>query len=136
MGLDNGILVKSNKRKLTREMLPEGIKYPFENDYDGIEILYWRKNWGIRTEVMDTFNWRLAPEDEYRFDIDTPADVMTFIEIIASWLNEDRWETEGRSIWTYEEARPVLIQNIINLAMIHAFMTENPDIYLEFYDSY
>jgi hypothetical protein len=135
IGLDNGIIVKSTKRSITRDILPAAIIYPSDEDYNNeVEILYWRKNWGIRTDVITTFSD--SDGSEYRYEINKPEDVMKFIELIASWLNKDRWETEGRSIWTYEEIRPILIQNIINLSIIYTFMCENPDIYLVFYDSY
>ena len=137
MGLDNGFYVKSNKRQITREMLPTGIKYPFDTDYNNeVEILYWRKNWGLRNRIMATFDWYKLPVEQYKFEIDNPMQVLTVIEIIASFLDEEKWEDEGNSIWSYTEIRPVLIQNIINLALIHAFMCENPDVFLEFYDSY
>ena len=136
IGLDNGIYVKSNRRNLTREDMPQGIVFPFDEDYNGIEILYWRKNWGLRHAVMNHFGWRVSPIGQCSFNIETPSQVLEFIEIIASFLDEERWENEGDSIWSYEEERPVLIQDIINLALIHAFMRENPDVYLEFYDSY
>ena len=136
MGLDNGIYVKSNRRNLTREDMPQGIVFPFDEDYNGIEILYWRKNWGLRNAVMNHFGCRSSSVDQYYFNIETPSQVLEFIEIIASFLDEERWEDDGNSIWSYEEERPNLIQNIINLALIHAFMRENPDVYLVFYDSY
>ena len=137
MGLDNGIYVKSNKRKVTRDMLPAGLIYPFDSDfYDEVEILYWRKNWGLRDDVLDAFGWSGMSDEQYKFEIDTPEQVMTFIEIIAKWLDEERWDDDARSIWTYKEIRPVLIQNIINLSIIYTFMFGNPDIYLIFYDSY
>ena len=134
MGLDNGIYVKSNKRQLIRADLPEGINYPFEKDYNNeIEIVYWRKNWGLRNAVMDHFE---SSVDQYRFNIETPSQVIELIEIIASFLDEEKWEEIGNSIWSYNEIRPVLIQNIINLAFIASYMEQNPDIYLIFYDSY
>lgn len=137
MGLDNGIIIKSNKRKVTRDILPAGLIYPFDSDfYDEVEILYWRKNWGLRDDVLDAFGWNGMSDEQYNFEIDTPEQVMTFIEIIAKWLDEERWDDDARSIWTYKEIRPVLIQNIINLSIIYTFMFENPDIYLIFYDSY
>ena len=137
MGLDNGFYIKSNKRQITREMLPAGIKYPFDTDYNNeVEILYWRKNWGLRNRIMATFDWYKLPVEQYKFEIDNPMQVLTVIEIIASFLDEEKWEDEGNSIWSYTEIRPILIQNIINLALVHAFMCENPDVYLEFYDSY
>ena len=137
MGLDNGFYVKSNKRQITREILPNIINYPFDNDYNNeVEIVYWRKNWGLRNAIMSHFGWLTAPEDQYKFEIDSPKQVLSIIEIIASFLNEEKWEDEGNSIWNYEQVRPVLLQNIINFAAIHIFMCENPDVYLEFYDSY
>ena len=136
MGLDNGIIVKSNKRQLTRNDLPTGIVYPFNEDYqNGIEIVYWRKCWGIRNEIMNTFGWRFI-DDQYQFEIDTPEQVFKLIEIIASWLDEKRWDEEGNSIWEYDTMRSTLIANIVNLSMIYIYMFSNPDVYLEFYDSY
>ena len=137
MGLDNGFYVKSNKRKITRDMLPANIIYPFETDYnDEVEIVYHRKDWGWRNEIMNTFGWRNASEDQWKFEIDTPEDVMTLMEITAGWLDCERWESEGNSIWDYSESRRHLLEDIINFALIYGFMLTNPDIYLEFYDSY
>ena len=138
MGLDNGFLVKSNIRKITRDMLPADINYPFEEDYNGEpEVIYWRKCWGLRNDIMETFGWTdnyFEPNDPYV--INTPKQVAKLIEIIASWMNESRWEEDGRSIWDYEEIHNTLINNIMNLTSIYAFMSLNPDVYLEFYDSY
>lgn len=135
MGLDNGLYIKSDVRKITREMLPEGIFFPFEYDYDDVvQVLYWRKYWGVRNEVMRTFGW--YDGDSGYYELDTPAKVMRFIEIVASWLNEERWEEDGDSIWEYNEVRLSLIHNIINLSIIYTLMESNPDIYLIFYDSY
>ena len=136
MGLDNGWLVKSTKRKLTRADLPSTIRYPFENDYyddNEIEIAYGRKYWGLRTDLLNNINWDEATE--YRYRIDNPEHILDVIEIIASWMGP-RWDEEGNSIWTYEEARYNLINWIVNLSSIYAYMQNNPDVYLEFYDSY
>ena len=137
MGLDNGFYVKSNKRQITREVLPSIIKYPFEKDYNGnVEIVYWRKNWGLRYGVLDILGKRFASESEYRFEIDKPETVEEIIQLLVEFLNPEKWEEDGQSIWTAEEVRPGLLRDIINLAAIHTFMCENPDVYLEFYDSY
>ena len=134
MGLDNGIYVRSKQRKLTRKDLPATIKYPWSDKYDednGIEIVYWRKYWGLRTEICCAFNY-----DDYRIILNTPKEVKDFIKIIMSWINPERWEDEGQSIWSFDEALPNLTQSVINLCAIGRFMIDNPDIYLEFYDSY
>jgi len=137
IGLDNGFYVKSNKRKITREMLPPIIKYPFDTDYnDEVEIVYWRKNWGLRYGVLDIIGKRFASESEYRFEIDKPETVEEIIWFIIGFLNEEKWENESQSIWTYEEARHGLLRDVVNLVAIQVVMEENPDIYLEFYDSY
>ena len=105
MGLDNGFCVKSNKRKLTREDLTMGIVYPFEKDYgEGIEIIYHRKDWGWRNDIMNTFGWRTASIDQYKFELERLSDVLTLIELTAKWLDKGRWEDEGSSIWEYEES--------------------------------
>lgn len=141
MGLDNGFLVKSDKRKITREDLPEGIQYPFENDYNGIpEIVYWRKNWGLRTAITRIL-WpeevnKEAGETPYHYYAWTSREVIDVIGMIAIFLDKEKWEDEGRSIWTYEEARLGLIRDIINLSLMVDYMAKNPDVYLEFYDSY
>ena len=137
MGLDSGLLVKSDKRALTRDMLPAGIIYPFENDYNNdIEIAYWRKCWNIRQAVMNHFNWRFESDDQWQFSIDKPEQILELIEIFASWLDEERWEEDGNSIWTYKEVRQSIINAIVNCAIIYTFMLNNPDVYCLWYDSY
>ena len=135
MGLDNGVIVRSTHRKLTRAILPEGLIYPFDKDYDdGIEILYWRKNWGLRNAVVHTFP--TEDDSDYYYLIETPQQVFELIHIIVSFMNKETWEEDGDSIWDYEEILPILEQNVINLAIIAGFMQNNSDVYLIFYDSY
>jgi len=135
MGLDNGISVKSNHRKITREMLPTELEYPFRNNYNNeVEILYWRKNWGLRNEVVNTF--KSSDDNENVYLIETPQQVFELIKIIVSWMDNNKWEDDGDSIWDYDEILPILQRDIVNLAIIAAFMKNNPDVYLEFYDSY
>ena len=138
MGLDNGWLVKSTKRKLTRADLPEGIRYPFSSDYNyDPEICYSRKWWGLRSELLAVIDWVYDEEfPDYYYIIEKPSEIFHVIEVVASWLDKERWETEGNSIWDYEEARSNLIDWIINLSIISGYMEENPDVYLVFYDSY
>ena len=135
MGLDNGIYVRSVHRKITRAMLPEELVYPFDKDYsDGVEILYWRKNWGLRNAVVHTFP--TEGDSDYYYLIETSQQVFELIRIIVSFMNKETWEEDGDSIWDYDEILPILQQNVMNLAIIASFMINNPDIYLVFYDSY
>ena len=136
MGLDNGVILRSNHRKITRKMLPEEMVYPWDEKFDdqegGVEILYWRKNWGLRNIVVNTF----PAYETYDYIIETPKQVFELIQIIVSFMNKEKWEEDGDSIWDYDEMLPILQQNIINLALAAAFMKNNPDVYLIFYDSY
>lgn len=136
MGLDNGFVAKSDIRKLTRKDLPAIIYYPWDKDFheDEIEIVYWRKYWGLRTQIVRTFGY--DENNEYYISFYKPSQVKELIEIIASWMNREKWELEGSSIWTFDEAFPNLIRTVINLSAFYQFMQDNPDVYLEFYDSY
>ena len=134
MGLDNGFYIRSDARQLTREMLPPGIQYPFQIDYDDdIEIIYWRKNWGLRDAIFCRFG---NLPNEYITRFDTPEVVLELIDEITSWIDKDKWEEEGRSIWTFEQVLPILLRDLINLSIVYVLMLIAPDIYLEFYDSY
>ena len=137
IGLDNGIDVKSRRRAITREMLPEGLVYPWDEKFDGpdtVEILYWRKSWGLRNKVVETFP--LCDGSDWEYAIETSQQVFELIKIIVSFMNKETWEEDGDSIWDYDEILPILQRDITNLAIIAAFMKNNPDVYLVFYDSY
>jgi hypothetical protein len=133
MGLDNGIYVVSNKREITKDMLPNIISYPWSSDYKPVEIAYFRKYWGMRNEILREF--QETDKEGYTL-IETPDQVKKLIGILGSWLNKEKWDTEGDSIWEYEDAANNIIQVIINLSAVYTFMLDNPDVYLKFYDSY
>lgn len=138
--MDNGFLVRSTKRPITRDILPEELVYPFEKDYTvgEVEVVYWRKNWNLRNTILNSPFVEPADESEYEFIIDTPRQVFEIVKIIIGFMNKETWENDdyGSTIWDYDEILPILQQNVINLVIIAAFMQNNPDIYLIFYDSY
>ena len=61
---------------------------------------------------------------------------MYTLTIFFHFLDKEVWEEEGESIWEYEEVKERLQNDIVNLVLMIPFMKENPDVYLEFYDSY
>ena len=134
MGLDNGIYVKSNSRAITRDMLPIGIEYPFREDWRAgqIHICYWRKCWGLRDNIITYFHGR----SNESIILDKPSHAIELIKIITKFLDREVWEEDGYSIWEYNEIHDILIRDILNLAFIASFMYRNPDVYLEFYDSF
>ena len=137
MGLDNGIVVKSDKRKITRDDLPSEILYPFDEDFnDSPEIRYWRKNWGLRGFIVHYLNAIGNKVEEGIYVIETYYEIFDIVDIIFHFLDKEVWEEEGESIWEYEEVKEHLQNDIVNLVLMIPFMKENPDVYLEFYDSY
>ncbi len=140
MGLDNGVVVRSSKRLVTRDILPKELVYPFDKDYTvgEVEIVYWRKNWNLRNAVLDSNAVLPTGANTYEFSIDTSAQVFELIKIIVSFMNKDTWEDDeyGSTIWDYDEILPILQRDVMNLAIIASFMINNPDVYLVFYDSY
>ena len=134
MGLDNGFRVKSNIRKIERKDLPEDISYPFDEDYNDVpEIVYWRKCWGLRDMVLSILG---KEEEKYVYEIDTTSQIIDIMRGIIEFMNEETWEEEGNSIWTYQEIREHLAYDLVNLSLMIGYMKNNPDVYLEFYDSY
>lgn len=133
MGLDNGIYVKSNRREITRDILPESLVYPF--DGNDVEIAYWRKCWGLRNNILNVLGTRFA-EDNYESEIDTIEKVQDVMDVIYYFMDKEHWESEGDSIWEYENSIRGLRDDYMNLVIMIEFMKDNPDIYLVFYDSY
>ena len=135
IGLDNGFIVKSKKGKLSIDDLPDGIVLPFSNSYteEGEEIVYWRKNWGLRDAVKRVLG---MGQEEYVYEIETPRQILNIVEIIFHFKDKVAWKDEGRSIWSYNEIEPILQRDIINLILMVPFMQANPDVYIEFYDSF
>lgn len=133
MGLDNGIYVKSNRREITRDILPESLVYPF--DGNDVEIAYWRKCWGLRNNILNVLGTRFA-EDNYESEIDTIEKVQDVMDVIYYFMDKEHWESEGDSIWEYENSIRGLRDDYMNLVIMIEFMKDNPDVYLVFYDSY
>lgn len=141
MGLDNGFWVKSNRRQLCKNDLPSGIIYTFDDEYSSdetvkherIDIIYWRKNWGLRNAIIDYFD---GENSSGVYEIDTPEQIDSIVEIIFHFLDRDVWDEEGDSIWDFEHMKSTLHNDIVNLLLIKEWMKIHKDIYVEFYDSY
>ena len=75
-------------------------------------------------------------EEKYIYEIDTTSQIIDIMRGIIEFMNEETWEEEGNSIWTYQEIREHLAYDLVNLSLMIGYMKNNPDVYLEFYDSY
>lgn len=134
MSANSGIYVKSKIRSITKDALPPEIIYPFEESpLDGVEIIYWRKNYGLTETIRQYCKDASLPNENGKYIITQKQQIYNILEIIADFMNEAVWENSGDSMWTYDEVLPYLRQNIDNLIVMMNFMKYNSDIYLVFY---
>ena len=132
MGLDNGIIIK-NMTEQQIEHIPPYIQTQIikHNNKEVVDIAYWRKCWGIRSLIINILHMNSNCEEQ--IDVE---DIPPIIKGLCKFLSKEYWDTEGDSIWEYEEIQQTLIQNIINLKWLYYFMQKNKNIKVEFYDSY
>lgn len=131
MGLDNGICIKRNEKSMS---VYDKLKR-FENSWDkehkyDFEVLYYRKCWNLRGVIADAIggiydNGETPIEREH---------IPKIIDALKS-VNEENWDDEGGSIWTYEEQKPHIKQHIKNLKYLYKLMGKY-DLDVYFYDSY
>lgn len=129
MGLDNGFILK----KINKADIPSFIRYDDEyREENEVELIYWRKCWGLRNAVLRV----LHVEDErgyYRIDAE---DIPAILRNLYPFLSKEYWEDNADSIWTFEEKVESLIQDILNLKWLYAYMEDHPEVECYFYDSY
>lgn len=138
MGLDNGIILKSK----TRIKLPDYLKVDYFESWDEdavfgyeYEICYWRKCWNIRAGIFNVLVQN-ENEDNGHYDV-TSHEAKKIAEFLTSYLeNPETWEESNGSIWTFDEYKEHILQNIINLHWLSKYLRENTNCYAEFYDSY
>lgn len=133
MGLDNGIDIKGLKIKDIKN-IPWYVELRdcFGPQFNVTEVCYWRKCWGLRSDIMGVLHMY---NDEYSHPVEED-DIPAIIRVIERYLDKEVWEDEGDSIWTYEEAKGNLLQCIKNLCWLKEYMHENKHVKCEFYDSY
>lgn len=136
MGLDNGIVIRRIKKENLLKF-PNFIKCTAYNEDTNdnsycVEIAYWRKCWGIRQVIIDTFHLD-ADNANYVFD---KEDISILIKELIPFLSKEYWEENSDSIWEFEDYVENMLQILLNLKWLETYWQENPDIKVEFYDSY
>ena len=137
MGLDNGLTL------YTREPIeiPEDFRFDFSIENEPLkysyEILYFRKCWNIRREVVRALNADYEYCGKAWLTIDEVKKIWWAINEIN---HENVWES-GSSIWTYDEIKDNLDRSLLALEWLIGFMREHvgdktPFYMVEFYDSY
>ena len=129
MGLDNWIMVKKHKSKPVNKLL--SYVFTYDKYFDEYEIAYYRKCWNLRHRIMDATS---APFDEHN---NIPIKHEEVKEIMKSLktLNEDNWEDEGGSIWSFEEMKEAINRDIKMLKRLY-FLMFFLDLQPYFIDSY
>ena len=127
MGLDNGIILYCSDE--------DYLKFPYPDTDDLGEtykhIAYWRKCWNIRRDIINKLHYK---DGEYS-NIDL-EDISALIRILKPYLNENYWNENNDSIWTYEEMFDKTYEILINLEYLKKYLKDNPGVKCEFYDSY
>lgn len=132
MGLDNGIRIDKERTKANITFNPAIVGDSFTN-----ELLYWRKCWGLRDDIVnylcDKYN---VERDFYSQDLDVD-DLIKIREIIHSWSHKKKWARESRSIWSWKSIKRSLRKDAEVLAYLIALKEKEGDnLVLFFYDSY
>ena len=133
MGLDNGIEVKRTEYSVS---IPWIAKHAFDWDkekrYD-FQICYWRKCWNIRTIILCTCNINSDNDCRYLLSVDDLINIRKELKK----LNEKEWNSQGGSIWTWEEHAPINKKHIRELAKLIQLKRKHKDkLEIYFYDSY
>lgn len=143
MGLDNGLIIRSKtprgKHFISNFYNNYKDKYHnFNSDGEELELLYWRKCWNIRGEIIGYFKFREVDEGTFILKIE---DLLKFNNILYYFIvDPDNWKDNGGSIWDWDEMLPLLAQQMGLVGYFITNITDNSitdeDIEIEFYDSY
>lgn len=139
MGLDNMFFIreKATGKEVDLDEAIQDFQY-FMGGVETVNIMYMRKYWGVRNEIMEF----LGADDtnDYEIPIDA-AELEGVIKILYKFTDKEYFNDNGGStIWTWEEALRTLLSGICNLTIILNEMkngTFNTEKYeLCFLDSY
>lgn len=131
MGLDNAFMFKNIKK----ENIPIWVKLPWDwNDkYEEQEIVYFRKHWGIRGEILSKLH--VKEDNDSNTPVDT-EDIIPLVKILMKYLDKEYYDEHADSIWEYAEAHDHIQQSIINLIWLKMYMEQHPEVECRFYDSW
>ena len=137
MGLDNGLILH------TREPIeiPEEIWADFSIEEESLKysygLLYFRKCWNIRREIVQALNASYEYCGKAWLTIDEVKKIWWAINEVN---HKSVWD-KGDSIWTWNEIKDRLDHSLLALEWLIDFMREHvgdrePFYMVEFYDSY
>ena len=131
MGLDNSIEIKRTPyTDSISELRQFNLDWDNKHEYD-FSVCYWRKCWNIRNGILDILGDRFS--DQWRFHLNT-ENIDKIIAFLKS-LNKHHWNDDGGSIWTWEEYKNHIKDDIKKLKMLRKLMKKY-DLKVVFIDSY
>ena len=131
MGLDNSIEIKRTPyTDSISELRQFNLDWDNKHEYD-FSVCYWRKCWNIRNGILDILGDRFS--DQWRFHLNT-ENIDKIIAFLKS-LNKHNWNADGGSIWTWEEYKNHIKDDIKKLKMLRKLMKKY-DLKVVFIDSY
>ena len=131
MGLDNSIEIKRTPyTDSISELRQFNLDWDNKHEYD-FSVCYWRKCWNIRNGILDILGDRFS--DQWRFHLNT-ENIDKIIAFLKS-LNKHNWNDNGGSIWTWEEYKNHIKDDIKKLKMLRKLMKKY-DLKVVFIDSY
>ena len=107
MGLDNGITIRKHNKE-AYDKFPAAWKLTnTEGEIYCVEPMYMRKWWGVRDEIVHYLlcKYQNGDSETYEWELST-EDIKEIRDIFYGWLDEDRWEAESGSIWSWDENIP------------------------------
>lgn len=137
MGLDNGLILHTREPiEIPKElhfnlsMEDEPLKYSYE-------LLYFRKCWNIRREIVRALNAGYEYCGKAWLTIDEVKQIWWAIHELN---HKSAWD-DTDSIWTWDEIKDRLDRSLLALEWLVNFMREHvgdkePFYMVEFYDSY
>ena len=129
MGLDNGLVC----RNIKRNDIPHWVNLPFDWSDEDVDLLYFRKCWGIRGEILAKLH--CIKNNDSRTSVES-EDILPIVKILMQYLDKEYYDDNADSIWEYEEAYGNIQRSIINLIWLKTYMEEHKDVAAYFYDSY
>lgn len=117
MGLDNMFFIreKATGKEVDVAEAVQGFQY-FMGGVETVNIMYMRKYWGVRNEIMEFL--RADDMNDYEIPIDA-VQLKGIIEILYKFTDKEYfYNNEGSTIWSWEEALKTLFAGICNLKII------------------
>lgn len=94
-------------------------------------VLYWRKWWSFRNDVMDECGF---VDGDYAFPL-TVEQIETIQDILNRYNDEEAWD-EAESIWSWDEVENQFPEMNKVFDWLKNFKRLHPSVEVVFYDSY